>query len=119
MAWSGTALLFSNNVLFEVLTAVMMMMMMMMMMMFWFLRRVNSEVDNSISEKHTVSILMAEYGDSVFLRDAGIYLRLYTASKPKHQLLQFANPFNCLSKLFSLLKQSRLEYETLIKHLYT
>jgi hypothetical protein len=53
---------------FEVFTAGRMMMM---MMLLW------------VSEKHTVSIFRAEDGDSMFLRNVGIYRRVYTAPKPR------------------------------------
>jgi hypothetical protein len=51
-------------------------------------RRVDSKVDTNVSEKHTVSFFRAESifipgdGDSVFLRNVDIYLRVYTASQP-------------------------------------
>jgi hypothetical protein len=46
-------------------------------------------VDASVSEKHTVSIVRAKVAileedeDSMFLRNDGIYLRFYTAPKPR------------------------------------
>jgi hypothetical protein len=46
---------------------------------FW--RRVDPSVDVNVSEKHTVCIFRAEDGDSKFLRNAGIYQRVYTAPK--------------------------------------
>jgi hypothetical protein len=40
-------------------------------------------VDTNVSEKYTVSIFRAEDGESMFLQKLSIYLRVYTASKPK------------------------------------
>jgi hypothetical protein len=37
----------------------------------------------SQNEKHTASIFRAVDGESMFIRDGGIYLRIYTASKPR------------------------------------
>jgi hypothetical protein len=42
-----------------------------------------STVDTNVSQKHTVSIFRAENGDSMFLRNVGIYLRDYTAPEPR------------------------------------
>jgi hypothetical protein len=36
-----------------------------------------------VSEKHTVSIFISEDGDILFLRNVGIYLRVYAAPNPK------------------------------------
>jgi hypothetical protein len=40
------------------------------------------EVDTNVSEKHAVSIVRAEDGDSLFLRNDGINLQNHTAPKP-------------------------------------
>jgi hypothetical protein len=48
---------------------------------FW--RRIDSSVDANASQKHAVWILRAEGGDSMFLPNAGIYRRVYTAPKPR------------------------------------
>jgi hypothetical protein len=37
----------------------------------------------NVSEKYTVSIFRAEDGDSMFLLNVVIYLRVYTAPKPR------------------------------------
>jgi hypothetical protein len=84
-----------------------------MMMFFWVLRRVDWSVDANVSEKHTVSTFRAEVawrdlyrvrgregstsqhrhfspedGDSIFLRNVGIYRRIYTTPNPEeHHLL--------------------------------
>jgi hypothetical protein len=42
----------------------------------------DAEVDTSVSVQHTVSIFRAE-GGSMLLRNAGIYLRVHTASQPR------------------------------------
>jgi hypothetical protein len=48
-------------------------------------RRVDSQRDDNVSEKYTVSIFRDEDdGDSVFLRNVGIYLRVYTSTKRKN-----------------------------------
>jgi hypothetical protein len=46
---------------------------MMMMRFFWVLAPC----------RHTVSIFSPEDGDSIFLRNVGIYRRVYTAPKPR------------------------------------
>jgi hypothetical protein len=38
---------------------------------------------NDVSDKYSTSIFRAEDGDSVFLRNTGVYLRVYLASKPR------------------------------------
>jgi hypothetical protein len=48
-----------------------------------FLRYVDSLVDDSVSEKHTVSIFRAEGADSMFLRNIGTYWQVYTVPKPR------------------------------------
>jgi hypothetical protein len=46
-------------------------------------RCVDSSVDASVSEKHTVSIFRAEvYFFNTFLRNVGIYQRVYKAPNP-------------------------------------
>jgi hypothetical protein len=48
--------------------------------------REDSSVDANVSEKNTVSIFraeVAENGDSIFLRNAGIFRQVYTAPKPR------------------------------------
>jgi hypothetical protein len=47
--------------------------------------RVDSYVDTIISEKHTLSTFRAVDGDNrpMFFRNVDIYLRIYTASKPR------------------------------------
>jgi hypothetical protein len=49
---------------------------------FGFWRHVHSSVDSKVSEKHTVSI-SPEDGYSMFLRNVGIYRRVYMAPKPR------------------------------------
>jgi hypothetical protein len=60
------------------------------MLVFWIVtpRRVDLYVDNNVSEKHNVSIfraevsiLRAEDGDSMFLRNVSIYLQVHTTRK--------------------------------------
>jgi hypothetical protein len=48
---------------------------------FW--RHVDSSVDASVSEKHTVSNFSPEDADIMFLRNVGNYRRVYTAPKPR------------------------------------
>jgi hypothetical protein len=45
--------------------------------------RVNTWVDANVSEKHTVSILSPEAGGNIYLRNIGVYLRVYTALKQR------------------------------------
>jgi hypothetical protein len=54
------------------------------MTMFWVLAPCGL-IGRYVSEKHTVSTFGAEGGDSMFFffRNAGIYLRIYMASKPR------------------------------------
>jgi hypothetical protein len=35
-----------------------------------------------LSEEHTTSIFSSEDGNSIFLRNVGIYLQIHTASQP-------------------------------------
>jgi hypothetical protein len=55
-------------------------------------RRVNSQVDTKVSEKHAVSNFSSEDGDSMFLRNVGICIRIYTASQPRRATL---SSFRC------------------------
>jgi hypothetical protein len=53
-------------------------------LIFWVVTPFELQVDNNVSGKHTVSIFRAEYdGDSMFLRNAGVYLQVYTALQPR------------------------------------
>jgi hypothetical protein len=61
---------------FEVFTAVRMMILV--LAPCWLVGR-----DANVSEKHTVSIVGPQDGDSMFLRNTDIYLRVYTAPKPR------------------------------------
>jgi hypothetical protein len=58
---------------FEVFTAVRI------VMFFWVLA---PWVDTRVSEKHTIFIFIPENGDSMFLRNVGIYRRVCTAPRP-------------------------------------
>jgi hypothetical protein len=52
-------------------------------LLFGFWRGVHSPADASVSVKHTVSIFSPEDGNSMFLRNVGIYRRVHTSSKPR------------------------------------
>jgi hypothetical protein len=54
-----------------------------MILSFWVLAPVNV----NILERHTVCTFSPEDGDSLFLRNAGIYRRVYTAPKPRRTVL--------------------------------
>jgi hypothetical protein len=40
---------------------------------------VNSQAATKVSNKHTVSIFSPEDGDTIFLKNGGIYLQVHTA----------------------------------------
>jgi hypothetical protein len=44
---------------------------------------IDPQVDNNVSKKHTVSISRAEEGDSMFLRNAGIYYKSTRRHNPQ------------------------------------
>jgi hypothetical protein len=44
-------------------------------------------LDTTVSEEHTVSIFSPEDGDSMFLRNFGIYLQVHTVLQPTRPTL--------------------------------